>query len=427
MKNNIRAAVFWGLDYLKGRPVHRQFMDIQKQFQVGEPSQKALKELLQHAVSKVPYYEAFQEQMDLKKFPVVTKMDFKENLQSFLAAGFDVEKLHTMSTSGSTGTPFTVYMNGQKRSRVIAEILYYNHQEGLYLGERYMYLKTWRKRKPPIESFMQNVVPVDVLRLDEEKLRQVVAILKKDQNISYLLAYASVYDALAKYLRENGVSGDFSPRRILSSSTLLREETKEILENTFGCPVLDRYSNQENGLLGQTRENGCSYYVNFPSYYMELLSLTSDAPAKLGEVGRVVVTDLYNYAMPMIRYDTGDLALASRVSSGGAVLELQKIMGRQLDAIYDTKERMLTAHTWSVHMRKYHKVRQWQFIQHGKKNYELILNDPERHYTQEDYTDTVLGILGKDAELTLTYVEEIPVTASGKFKNTVCYYQPKAL
>ena len=87
---------------------------------------------------------------------------------------------------------------------------------------------------------------------------------------------------------------------------MLFDNTRMSLEQAFHCKCVSRYANEENGFLGQDYTKNNIFIPNRANYYIEILKLDSEESAELNEVGRIVVTDLYNYAMPMIRYDTGD-------------------------------------------------------------------------------------------------------------------------
>ena len=91
--------------------------------------------------------------------------------------------------------------------------------------------------------------------------------------------------------------------------------------------------------------------------------------------------------------------------------------------IYDTHGRALTPHTWSVYMWKFDKLKQYQFIQNGAKDYVLKVNGAEGIYKKEEIDATLRGILGEDANIDIQFVDEIAVLNSGKFKKTVCNYK----
>ena len=105
-------------------------------------------------------------------------------------------------------------------------------------------------------------------------------------------------------------------------------------------------------------------------------------------------------------------------------LRFSHIQGRKIDLIYDTKRNPLTPHTWTVHMRKYSKLSQWQFIQEDKKMYILRVSGEEGIYSMEDFDNTLKAILGTDADIKIQFVDEIPVLSSGKFRTIICNYKP---
>ncbi len=92
---------------------------------------------------------------------------------------------------------------------------------------------------------------------------------------------------------------------------------------------------------------------------IEILKHDTGEPVSIGEVGRVVFTDLYSFAVPLIRYDTGDLAMKGAEKDGWITI-LASIQGRRVDVIYDTEDNRLTSHTWSVYMLKFEKLKQYQ-------------------------------------------------------------------
>lgn len=101
----------------------------------------------------------------------------------------------------------------------------------------------------------------------------------------------------------------FHTKTFISGSEVLSMEMKQQIVDTIGCNIIDRYSNEENGFIAQTLNNSDEFKVNTSGFKIEVLKQNSNEPAKIGEVGRIVVTDLYSFAVPLIRYDTGILPL----------------------------------------------------------------------------------------------------------------------
>lgn len=273
---------------------------------------------------------------------------------------------------------------------------------------------------------MQNLTPINILHLDNEKMEEIRTRLKKKPYINSCLAYASTYEYLVKYLAEKGDTPDmFHTKTLISGSEVLSMEQKKQIKDRLGCMVIDRYSNEENGFLAQSGDLSDEFQVNISGFCIEILKQDQDIPAEIGEVGRVVVTDLYGFALPLIRYDTGDLAVKA-VEKDGWTTMLKTIQGRRVDVIFDTKGKPLTSHTWSVYMWKFDKLKQYQFIQESSKQYKLKVNGAKGIYTDEEFRKHLCSVLGADAEIEIEHVEGIPTLASGKFKKTVCNYKPES-
>jgi phenylacetate-CoA ligase len=149
------------------------------------------------------------------------------------------------------------------------------------------------------------------------------------------------------------------------------------------------------------------------------LDLENDTPVKPGEFGRIVVTDLFNFAMPIIRYDTGDIAKLG-VSKNGA-MQLEEIEGRKMDLIYDSQGNIISSFVIYTKFYKYYKLlKQYQFLQHGEKDYEIKLNLQDAVFEFEnDLITDVKSDFGIDANITISYVDEIPALASGKRKKVI--------
>src|SRR5690606_600549 len=137
-----------------------------------------------------------------------------------------------------------------------------------------------------------------------------------------------------KYLdRNNSRKVRADVKSVIAMSETLNDYTKFTIPKYFGVPVVSRYSNLENGIIAQQETNGSgNYLVNTASYFIEILEMDSDKPAPPGRLGRIVITDFFNYAMPMIRYDTGDIGSISPDKVGNK-LYLAHVEGRKLDLL----------------------------------------------------------------------------------------------
>ena len=421
---NLRYYVYWLLDVLRGAKIKgnlnesKNLMNLEnvQEWQVGK-----INALLSEASAHCSFYKEYSKYNRLSECPIINKETIKSNYEDILSDKYDRNTLHKMSTSGSTGTPFEILQNKEKRQRVLAELIYFNSILGQNIGDKYIFYRVWneKNKKSKLEQIKQNLLPVNITRLDDENLKNIVDVLTKDKKLRSTLAYANTYDMIYKYCCRNNIRQKTKVKAMISSSEVLSDETRDGLEERLGCRVANRYSNQECGVIAQSDMTTRKLRINNASYVVEVLNINDNNPAPRGTVGRIVITDLFNYAMPLIRYDTGDLGI---VSEEADVYAFDSIAGRRVDLIYDTKGRALSAHTWSIEMWKYDKLRQYQFIQDGAKDYTLKVNGAEGIYAKEDFDSTLRSILGEDANITIEFVDEIPVVASGKFKKTICNY-----
>src|SRR5690606_35186909 len=98
-----------------------------------------------------------------------------------------------------------------------------------------------------------------------------------------------------------------------------------------------RYSTEETGVLAHQCRTAGGHHLNTASYVFEFLKLDADIPAEPGEPARIVVTDLFSYGMPLIRYDIGDVGVlgADSCSCGCQLPVLLEIQGREVEQVYD--------------------------------------------------------------------------------------------
>lgn len=418
---NWRWSAFWIKDLLCGGKVYRAYKDI-KNYYYGEVdtceiTERKLNKLLDYAKKNTEFYKKYENDL-FEKFPVISKIDITKDYEKFYSKEFVGKKLHKMSTSGSTGIPFVVVQNEEKRNRVLAEILFFNKICDYKFGEKQVFYRIWNEKnqKNIMQKFLQNIVTRDISHLNEETLEMIYKELK-NKKIKNILSYASTLDILSKYITELNKNEKFKVKSIISSSEILQDETRARLKKIFKCNVVSRYSNQENGIIAQECIEFSEMHLNEADYYIEFLKLNSDEQAEEGEVSRVVITDLYNYAMPIIRYDTGVLAIYKNCSECKINKKvITSIYGRKVDIIYNTKGETLSPHIITNNMWGIKGVKQFKFIQEDKTSYKFILNI---NNSIENYNEIICKfkeILGKEAKIDIEYVDEIPVLSSGKRK-----------
>jgi phenylacetate-CoA ligase len=431
--SNARQALFWSLDYVSGAPIHNHLRNIQQVSRDGsvlaEHQTKQLQSLLNHAVQTTDYYKNYDSSGRIEEFPVVNKNIIRDSFERFESTTFKGKKLKTMQTSGSTGTPFRVVQNASKRQRVLAELIEFNALAGYRVGTRYAFVVSAGSihREKPIGLFMKNKVEFSVYTLDLNSAETQRQILLKDKQIEVIIGNPSVIYDLARHIIAQGDHpSSFGVKGVLCISEQLYPNMRDTIRKAFDCPVLSRYSNEECGVLAYECPTCGRYHLNTASYFFETLAFDRDEPTSPGTSGRIVVTDLYNYALPMIRYDTGDIGLiVSSDCPQFCTPILQSLEGRRVDTVYDTSGRRLIIFAFDATFERLGSlVKQFQFVQEGKTRYRLRLCVNETFSQEQSVVEQLKKILGDDAQIEIDYVEEIPVLNSGKRKYIVSLYDP---
>jgi phenylacetate-CoA ligase len=249
--------------------------------------------------------------------------------------------------------------------------------------------------------------------------------LHKDNSIKCLTGYATFLATIASYFDKKGYTPDmFNIEIVISGAERLEPGAKTLLKKVFGCTVVSRYGNNENGFLAQQTNDGDTFILNTAHYFFETLKIDSDEPAPYGDPARLVLTDLYNYAMPLIRYDTGDIVIAGESgNTGSANMVLTELSGRKEDMIYDTQGNKISPHFVALCFRSYDKLPQFQLTQNTLKQFALKLEGTRGLYDDNDFRETIRELVGPDAIIEIERVDKIPHLSSGKFRKIICNYK----
>ena len=412
---------FWKDDIEHGGVIFSQYNEIKRVLNDKDMCwvNQRLLDIKRHAIEQTEFYRNYKV---TDEFPVVNKTILIENHDACLAKAGYQTPTHISSTSGSTGTPFSVTQDFKKRNRTIADLKVFGERGDYPSHERMVFFRviSAKLHRTPEQEERENIYYIDSSDLGDSHLLEMKnVLLKKKPRIVF--SYSSTLVELAKYIDRTGVpENGFSMRSVLTAGEGLSEENRKLLERIFGCTVYRRYSDMELGILGQDMGNGSEYFLNWGSYYFETLKLDSDEPASPGEAGRIVITDLFNYAFPMIRYDTGDLGILDN-SDQNELPKLKEIYGRVRDCIYTIDGRLISPAKVFVMMWGSDGIKQWQFIQETKSNYILKVSC-EKKVDIENYIVKFKGLLGENADIEVQLVDEIPVTSSNKRRAVICNY-----
>jgi phenylacetate-CoA ligase len=432
--NYLRNILFWFLDSIKGGYIRKQIKEIKYSVIHPESSnsenlkKKYIDKLLIHATNSTPYYSSYKNFNSIQDFPVIKKVIIQQNFDKFRSTEYKDKDNFKVSTSGSTGVPFFLYQDKNKRRRNHSDVIYFLKESGFKIGNRLYELEVWRghNEKDRLKAWLQNTIQFDISKLTDKRIESFIELLKNDkQSKKTMLGFASSYEMIAQYMERNNIFLDnLGLTSAVANSEYLNPYTKTTLGKHLNTQILSRYSSEEIGIIAQqTLNSPNSFVINHASYVVEVLQFDNNESVKPGEFGRIVVTDLFNFAMPIIRYDTGDIAKLGINDEG--VIQLDEIEGRKMDVIYDSDGNLISSFVvYTKFYKYYHLLKQYQFIQQSEKDYEVKLNLQGNTFAFEDDLIAIIkSDFGEDSNVTITYVDEIPPLSSGKRRKVVNNYK----
>lgn len=270
--------------------------------------------------------------------PVISKKDFQINIDEILTSGLKKSELHIHNTSGSTGTPFYFAKDKFCHAMNWAEIDHLLLKHGINIGsskQARFYgipLSGVKYYKERLKDYLANRVRFPVFDLSDAKLTTVLNAFRCEK-FEYINGYTSSLVVFAKFLIErNIVLKEICPsiKVVFPTSEVVDDIDRSTMEKAFGVPVRNEYGAAELDILAFEDEDG-DFVLNEETLYIEILD-DNNQPVEPGIEGKVIVTSLYNKAMPFIRYELGDRAiLSNKIKNGNRVLE--KVVGRTNDII----------------------------------------------------------------------------------------------
>jgi len=272
----------------------------------------------------------------------------------------------------------------------------------------------------PPASLLFETGPSHVLSVRTGVTRQAEWLQSIDPD--YLLVYPSNLAALLDFFEQRG-SKLRRLRQIRTINETLTPGIRESARRVLGAEIADTYSSAEVGVIAAQCPDSDAYHVMAESMIVEVLN-GNDEQCSPGQIGRVVVTDLQNFATPLIRYDLGDYAQAAEPCPCGRGLPtLQRILGRRRNMVRLPDGRSLWPGIGGLRYREIAPIRQFQFIQRELETIEArLVSDRALNADEErQIGDLVRNALDFPFKLQFVYFsEQIPRGPGGKFEEFVC-------
>ena len=309
----------------------------------GGLAREHLSALLEYAGKHVPYYarllsEASGRADAFENIPILTKQRISKNFDDLKSDRLDRHKWYLNSSGGSTGRPQSFVQNKVFQQWSLAAQTYYYRQFlkmdypqvpkiVLWGSERDLF--NWSESlKPKLSNWLTQTTFLNSFKITPEKMLEYIHVINTKKP-EFVKGYASSLYELAATARDNNIPLH-RPRLVYSSAETLAPFMREVIEEVFQCKVYDFYGSREVGAIAGECRSGKMHIFEFNNI-VEVVDADGKA-AETGQEGRLIITTLHNYSMPLIRYDIGDTAVAGAPCDCGSELPtLERVTGRVSD------------------------------------------------------------------------------------------------
>ena len=435
--------VFFPLWEIKDGAHRRQYLRELSASQWCDPAQlqrrqwERVRETVEYAYRHCAYYKAryagsgFDGNLcdweDFCRLPLLAKRDIRGNMEQLLSSEYRREDLVEAKTGGSTGSALTLYFDPQCQEMRNAAAMRSDRWAGWDIGMKVAAI--WGNPpvadtvKKKLRSFLlDRVIYLDTMDINEHSVRRFVADWRRERP-SMLFGHAHSIYILATCLRRMGVE-DVRPIGIVTTSMMLLEPERQVIEAVFGCRATNRYGCEEVGLIACECEQHAGLHLNVDHLIVEFLR-DDGTEAEPGEEANIVVTDLINRGMPLIRYRVEDRGVRGdrKCACGRGLPLMERIVGRQADFLkrpdgsmvagVSLVERTLTAIPG---------IEQMQLVQDSLSLLQVNVVK-EKGYTPESEMRLIRElnhIFGDSVTVKIQHVAELDKTGRGKYRFAIC-------
>ena len=407
-----------------------------------------LEKVLRHASEHIPYYRdamggplrGADARLDLARWPVLTKTLIREHFEALKAPDLQRREYWQHASGGSTGRAVHVihdefFAARAEAMRKFAATTFYG---GPYLNQLVLWggndtvqsegarslkrrVKDWLREKMGIRTTL-----INTFDLSQDKLADATATVVR-QKPQHIFGYAGSVYQLAKYMKQQGIAVARRPRVVQITAQTCYPFMRELIEEVFQCQICDHWGSREVGPVCWEDAEGdlciCDQFT-----FVEVVD-DEDRPVAAGKEGRILVTTLHNFAMPLIRYDIGDRAVvgASKMVGGRCYPTLKKILGKVTEDFIGSRGQLVhgMAFIRLFYFRDW--VDEFQVIQKrvGLVQINYVPAGPEVTADIVEIETRVRQLLGEGCRVRWTQVSEIPKTPAGKRLYIRCEVKPE--
>lgn len=448
--NRIRGEIGWVYKSWRGEIDARYMASLRRseRFGIGrlkELQWKKVKSLIDHAYESVPFYRQQMNDLgarpsdirtpdDFRKLPTLSKRDLRKRQKDLLSTKYASDSLRESWSGGSTGEPVRFYLDRRRVRLSTTDEIWADGWSGWKIGEPIARLWGASEATRPVSSYrrlIRRYVLNPGFMIEAYDLTRGTFVHFVDNyrrwSPTLIVGYASALRALSEFLLVEGLKL-LPPKVVISSAELLDENTRLLIERAFCCPVMDRYGSREMGLMACQCLEGRQYHVNMQRIYLELIT-DQGKEASENESEKVVVTDLGNYGMPLIRYEIGDrarLSLKRQCACGRRSECLSLIEGRTVDFLIASDGKKVHGLYFNRHIFKVRGVSQYRLVQESRHvvRLQVIENEPITSEQIEGLIRLIREKIGENATVEFEKVASLPKTPSGKLRYVECHVRP---
>jgi phenylacetate-CoA ligase len=428
------------MEALQGRGFLRLVEEFERlQFRTGAElrtrQEEKLAAVVRQAFGHVPFYrerfgklgltpDDIRSLDDLPKVPVLSRADVRRNFPGRMTAGNVSPRRRVLDrTSGSTGTPLEFYRDRAVRDRTLAAFLFFDSWAGIRPGDRTTHIGAPQpfNVRSRLFALLRGHEDIPVFGLDARNTDRILARLAKI-GPDLIEGYASAVFQVALAALSRGVR--LRPRAVVTTSDSL--PAAEPVEEAFGCRAFNRYGNREIcGALAQDCGSGKGLHVNTELCVLEVAD-DRGLPVPEGGRGRVLVTDLHNMVMPLIRYDTGDVAASGGECPCGRGFPLiNALEGRSSEFLVSPRGLRISpvalGHFLFVTRPYAGRILKYQAEQRGaaRVDFRFVPLGRPPEFLRRDLARDLRDFLGGDVDVRVEFVEDIPAGPGGKQRTVV--------
>ncbi|MDJ0761377.1 MAG: phenylacetate--CoA ligase family protein [Myxococcota bacterium] len=449
---NWRRPILGAIATLSGSRIINNLHKI-KALDTGSPAdlrrfqEEKLAQLVTHAWQHVPYYREVLEGAgvikngharlnNFNRVPILTKDIVKKAFDNLTSLDCKKRQWFYNTSGGSTGEPVRFIQDKAYADWNYANKIYYKTYAHQVIGDKE--LRLWGSErdlmvgqehiKTRLVNYLYNRKELNTFKMTLADLSRYVQIWNAYQP-RWVESYVDGMVEFATYVEKRGIPMH-APAGILTSTGTLFPEMRDKIKSVFGCGVYNRYGSREVGDMACSCDREAGMHLSPWHHYLEILD-TALRPVGPGEMGKVYVTALNNYSMPIIRYDIGDFARSAKSGEetcecGRAAPVIDAVEGREM-SIFRTRDGRVVPGQYFIHflgvvLNKGH-IKKFQLVQ---KDYEevnvkvVVSNRQAFEQSKGQIVEITKKVMGTACKVYFEETTDIPPLASGKYIYTVC-------